>query len=84
MGKAMPAHAALFGEDQARYVVAVAAAEANAILADAKAAGVPALRLGTVGGAALTLPGEHPISVADLKTAHESWLPTYMAAQAGN
>ena len=80
----MPAHAALFGEDQARYVVCASAAEANAILNDAKAAGVPALRLGTVGGTALTLPGESPISVAELKTAHEGWLPAYMAAQAGN
>jgi phosphoribosylformylglycinamidine synthase II len=80
----MPAHAALFGEDQARYVVAVAASEADKLLTDAKAAGVPALRIGTTGGTNLTLPGEAPISVAALKTAHERWLPDYMAAQAGN
>jgi phosphoribosylformylglycinamidine synthase len=80
----MPAHAALFGEDQARYVVAVAAGEADKILADAKAAGVPALTLGTVGGASLNFPGESPISVAELKQAHEGWLPDYMASQAGN
>jgi phosphoribosylformylglycinamidine synthase len=80
----IPAHAALFGEDQARYVVAVASGETDKLLADAKAAGVPALKLGTVGGASLNLPGENPILVADLKQVHEVWLPGYMAAQAGN
>ncbi len=75
----VPATAALFGEDQARYVVAVAAGEVAAVLAEAKAAGVPALRIGTTGGDALTLPGERPISVRDLTRAHETWLPSYMA-----
>ena len=80
----LPAHAALFGEDQARYVVAVAPSEADQLMADAKAAGIPALKLGTVGGANLNLPGESPISVAELKQAHEGWLPNYMAATVGN
>ena len=80
----LPAHAALFGEDQARYVVAVTPSEADQLMADAKAAGIPALKLGTVGGANLNLPGESPISVAELKQAHEGWLPNYMAATVGN
>ena len=80
----LPAHAALFGEDQARYVMAVAPHEADQVMADAKAAGIPALKLGTVGGANLNLPGESPISVAELKQAHEGWLPNYMAATVGN
>ena len=33
---------------------------------------------GTVGGAALTLSGGGAISVAQLKAAHEAWLPGYM------
>jgi phosphoribosylformylglycinamidine synthase len=33
---------------------------------------------GTIEGAALTLPGGNAISVAQLKTAHEAWLPGYM------
>jgi phosphoribosylformylglycinamidine synthase len=74
------AHAALFGEDQARYVVSVAPQAVSAVLAAATSAGVGALQLGTVGGEALTLPGEVPILVADLRSAHESWLPAYMAA----
>lgn len=76
------AHAALFGEDQARYVVSVAPQAVSAVLAAATSAGVGALQLGTVGGEALTLPGEVPILVADLRSAHESWLPAYMAKAA--
>ena len=45
----------------------------------ASEAGVPIQRIGTVGGAALTLPGGGAISVAQLKAAHEAWLPGYMA-----
>ncbi len=77
-----PAHAVLFGEDQARYIVTTA--DAGKLLADAKAAGVPALKLGTTGGAALTLPGGEAISLSDLITAHEGWFPAYMAGAAGN
>jgi phosphoribosylformylglycinamidine synthase subunit PurL len=77
-----PAHAVLFGEDQARYLVATG--NPDAVLAAAKSAGVPALRLGATGGAALTLPGAESISVADLKTAHEGWFPAYMAGAKGN
>jgi phosphoribosylformylglycinamidine synthase subunit PurL len=67
----------LFGEDQARYVVTTS--DADAIMAQAKAAGVPVLRLGTTGGATLKLGGGDAISVDNLKTAHEAWLPEYMA-----
>jgi hypothetical protein len=28
---------------------------------------------------ALTLPGANPISLAELRRAHEAWLPEYMA-----
>ena len=75
----VPAHAALFGEDQARYVVATS--EPEAVLAAASEAGVPALAIGTTGGSALTLPGGEAISIADLKQAHEGWFPAYMAGQ---
>jgi phosphoribosylformylglycinamidine synthase subunit PurL len=79
----IPAHAFLFGEDQGRYVVTAAEQAFAAIAADAKAAGVPLRRLGATGGAALTLPGEAPISLGDLKARHESWLPDFMAARPG-
>ncbi len=77
-----PAHAALFGEDQARYVLVVPAAEADAVIAAAKAAGVPALAIGRTGGAALALPGEPALAIAELNTIHEGWLPGYMAGKA--
>jgi phosphoribosylformylglycinamidine synthase len=70
------AHAWLFGEDQARYIIEMSAELAVQTLA-AKG-GVPIRRIGTVGGVALTLPGGGAISVAQLKAAHEAWLPDYM------
>lgn len=69
----------LFGEDQARYLVTCPPEVAQAIIADAAAADVPVLVLGETGGAQLTLPSAHTISVDELKTAHESWLPDYMS-----
>jgi phosphoribosylformylglycinamidine synthase subunit PurL len=76
-----PTHAVLFGEDQARYCLTVKADAADATLAAAKAAGVPAMVIGTTGGDALTLPGETPISVRDMTAAHESWFPAYMSGK---
>ena len=69
-------HAWLFGEDQARYIIETDAVPS--IQLAASQAGVPIQRIGTVGGAALTLPGGGAISVAQLKAAHEAWLPGYM------
>ncbi|HRK23721.1 MAG TPA: phosphoribosylformylglycinamidine synthase subunit PurL [Beijerinckiaceae bacterium] len=74
--------AALFGEDQARYVISVPAAKAEALIAEAGKAGIAALLLGTTGGATLTLPGCAPLSVAQLSKAHEHWLPAFMSGQA--
>jgi phosphoribosylformylglycinamidine synthase len=75
---ATPAHAYWFGEDQARYVLAVT--DAAALLAAARAAGVPAASLGRSGGEALVLPGGHSISIVDLRQAHEATLPRLMGA----
>ncbi len=71
-----PLHAWLFGEDQARYLISVPAA--GPVLEAAKGAGVPAAKVGTSGGGALTLPGAAPISLDKLRSAHEEWLPAYM------
>jgi phosphoribosylformylglycinamidine synthase II len=78
-------HAFWFGEDQARYLVTVPAKSASSpqqILEAAKAAGVPACRLGVTGGDVLMLPGERPVSVAKLREVFEGWLPAYMAGAA--
>jgi phosphoribosylformylglycinamidine synthase len=52
---------------------------AEALVADAEAAGVPVLRLGEAGGDALTLPDTAAILLSELVRAHEDWLPQYMA-----
>jgi phosphoribosylformylglycinamidine synthase len=73
-----------FGEDQARYLMAVPAAEADAILAKAKKAGVAARHIGFTGAkndkgeAVLTGVGLPAVTVAALKATHEAWLPEYM------
>ena len=72
----LPRHALLFGEDQARYLIETA--DPQAVLAAAEARGVPARVIGTVGEAALTLPGAGAISVDALRAANEAWLPDYM------
>jgi len=77
-GLVVPAHAFLYGEDQARYLVATGQEEE--LLAAAVAAGVPAVQLGYSGGGALTVEGVLSIPLADLKNAHETWLPDYMSS----
>jgi phosphoribosylformylglycinamidine (FGAM) synthase-like enzyme len=78
-----PAHAVLFGEDQARFLIAAEPAAAAAIEEEARAEGVPVLALGATGGNELILPGEAPILLCDLKNAQEAPLPAYMAGDDG-
>jgi len=65
-----------YGEDQGRYVLAVA--DGAGLLARAATAGVPARRLGRSGGTDLALPGGTSIPVAELRTLNEAFLPTWM------
>jgi phosphoribosylformylglycinamidine synthase len=74
-----PAHALLFGEDQARYVIAVPADLANFVEASAESAGVPFRNLGKVGGQAVVIDDILDVAIADLTTAHEAWFPKFMA-----
>jgi phosphoribosylformylglycinamidine (FGAM) synthase-like enzyme len=72
-----PPHAFLFGEDQARYVVT--AGDGEAILSEARDAGVPARVIGrTSDDDLLTLSGSDAISLDMLRSGHEGWLPDYM------
>ena len=43
------------------------------------ATGISARRIGTIGGGALTLPNGDAISVRELTSINEAWLPAYMA-----
>ncbi|MBV9757141.1 MAG: phosphoribosylformylglycinamidine synthase II, partial [Alphaproteobacteria bacterium] len=81
----LPPHAWWFGEDQGRYVLAVA--EGAALLDAAARAGIPARRVGRSedsGDAAhLTLPDGLAISLAALRAAHERFFRAWMEAPAG-
>jgi phosphoribosylformylglycinamidine synthase subunit PurL len=68
--------AALFGEDQARYLVACDPAKAPALLAAAASAGIPAAQVGTFGGATLAL-GQDSAPMTDLVTL---WKGAFAAA----
>ncbi len=76
LGPAPDAAGFWFGEDQARYVLAVA--DGAALLAAAQAAGIPARLLGRTGGEGLTLPDGATISLATLRSAHERFFPALM------
>ncbi|HMA13274.1 MAG TPA: phosphoribosylformylglycinamidine synthase subunit PurL, partial [Kiloniellaceae bacterium] len=72
-----PLAAWLFGEDQARYLVATG--DAGGLLAAAERAGVPARAIGKTGGNRLILAEGEAISLAELRAGHEGWLPGYMS-----
>ncbi|MGB8313975.1 MAG: phosphoribosylformylglycinamidine synthase subunit PurL [Aestuariivirga sp.] len=75
-------HEALFGEDQARYVLTCPAKEAAKIITQAHVKAIDVIRVGTVTQAAtLNVEGQTTISLADLKTAHEGWFPAYMSGE---
>jgi phosphoribosylformylglycinamidine synthase len=69
-------HEFWFGEDQARYVLAVE--DALAVIGKARTAGVPAMGLGFSNGRDLTLPSGDPISLAELRRVHEHFMPALM------
>jgi phosphoribosylformylglycinamidine synthase II len=71
-------HGALFGEDQARYLIA--SPNAADVLKAAAKAGVPAAVVGKVEGEALGVDGLFSIPLATLRQAHESWMTAFMGA----
>ena len=71
----------LFGEEQARYLLAIAPDRLGAVLELAGTRGVLARGVGTTGGRALTLDRGSAISLDELAEIHEGWLPAYMAAR---
>jgi phosphoribosylformylglycinamidine synthase len=70
------AHALLFAEDQARYLVATA--DPDTLLQAARTAGVFADVVGQAGGDRLACPGLFDLSLAELRQAHEGWMPGFM------
>ena len=74
----LPAHAIWFGEDQGRYLLAVSPADAEEVLERARLLALPARIIGRTGGDKLALKGEAFLPLAELRTAHERWLPDFM------
>jgi phosphoribosylformylglycinamidine synthase len=71
-----------FGEDQGRYLVTVKRDFLDRFYDEIYPyAGIFAPWIGVTGGTTLTLGEARPIPVADLRAAHDSWFPTYMAGE---
>jgi len=77
-------HGFFFGEDQARYLVAVAHDDLEALDAAAEAAGVPYAIVGQAGGDEISLNGAGgfiaAVDLEDLRSVHEGWMPGFMGA----
>ena len=72
----------LFGEDQARYLLAVPCDAAEAIVSEAKGKGIAAALLGLTCGDKIAVKDHGEIALARLVKAHEGWFPAYMGAPA--
>jgi phosphoribosylformylglycinamidine synthase subunit PurL len=70
--------AELFSESVARAIVAVRPGDEGRLATLCEAAGVPARRLGVIGGDALELENLFSIPLAELRQAHQVTLPNYM------
>ena len=72
-------HGWLFGEDQARYLLAVEENSVNPVVSTAKAKGIPAVVVGSVGGDRIQATGAFDASLEKLREANEAWLPKLMS-----
>ena len=72
-------HEFWFGEDQARYIIAVQQTEVEGIFLEAEKARIRATLIGHSGGNDLTHAGTIAISLARLREAHERFFPRWFA-----
>ena len=72
-------HGWLFGEDQARYLLAVDQNSVNPVLSTAKAKGITAHIVGKVGGDRIQAEGAFDVSLEKIRAANEAWLPNLMS-----
>jgi phosphoribosylformylglycinamidine synthase len=72
----------LYGEDQARYLVAIRPDQVDALDKRARAAGVAYLVIGEAGGREISYLGgggrKERLTLEELRAAYEGWLPAYM------
>ena len=71
-------HAALFGEDQARYVMAVKKEWADMFAANSEGLGNPFSRIGTMGGKRLIIGELVNLEITEMKKVFENALPDYI------
>ncbi|MBS0473067.1 MAG: phosphoribosylformylglycinamidine synthase subunit PurL [Proteobacteria bacterium] len=71
----------LFGEDQARYVVAFPSAMSVRVTDTARNHGVPHVLIGCTAPDKLLVEGIGELPVSELRTAHEGWFPRYMSGE---
>jgi len=76
----IPHHAYAFGEDQARYVLAVSPEQKDAVMLQLNQATVPFTDLGTTVPDMLIVEDVMRIPLAHLHEVNETWLPGFMAA----
>jgi len=80
----VPDHAFYFGEDQARYLLALNPDQLDLLDEACTAAGVPYEVIGEAGGCELALRGKADeitaIDLDDLRATHEGWMPAFMNA----
>jgi phosphoribosylformylglycinamidine synthase len=71
-----------FGEDQARYVLAVPADKTQDILDEARERGIFVAAIGKSHAAkTLRVAREGEVSLSQLRSAHETWFPNFMSAE---
>lgn len=73
-----PPHAELFGEDQARYLIAVNAPELPKVIEAGKQSSVDLQIVGKVEGDHLEVENQFKLSVDSLHDAYENWFPNFM------
>jgi phosphoribosylformylglycinamidine synthase len=77
-----------FAEDQGRYLVTVnldpQGEELAELWAEAQALGIFAPWIGSTGGTDLVLGAARPLPVAQLKSAHDDWFPSFMSGMAAD
>jgi len=77
-----PLSAQMFGEDQGRYVVAVADPEDYRLVERAKELGVPSFWAGVTGGDYIGVADDSQrLSLADVRAAHEGFFPKLMGSE---
>lgn len=75
----LSAEAALLSEDQARYLLIVNPTHADSVFEALEAQAVPCAAIGSAGGCELAIQDVLAIDIAELKQAHEAWMPAFMA-----